>query len=1258
MQYEPGPDGSSSTLAAKQPRGPDPETGFIGRQWVFDHVDSWITSGAKIFVIVGPAGSGKSAIAARLVEVGAGDAREAQQYVESSQACEIEGSSPLNAWLTALHACSADDDVTRNPLRFVEAVSAQLADRVPGFAAARDAAANTWSSAPISVRGYAHAGSVSGWNVGALVQLPNASAVDAADVLLRRPLEALADLSMRWPPGGPVVLVDALDEALGYETGTSLPALIGSLSDTGLRFLITTRPDNRVLEQLSKTPKPLDLIEDAPAGVDDVGDYVKIRLPGSDTARLAQRITSRAAGNFLYARYVLDDLVHSDPSNRPDTALADADDLQLPTDLAGIYHRFLTRELLRTDTPETARNWTSLYQPLLSVLAIAFDPGLTPSQLATLLPGELTTAQIRGALERCRQYVEPVGDAQVRVDLNRVAWRIYHQSFREYLRNGPDRITDTVEAHAGLADALYIEHHDDWGSADSYARAHFLAHCLAALRPRELSRKRSEQLADQVSGTVCEADYLITRISRDGPDEILREGRQALSLLPPRSIESVREVVELLMREADPLARYRADGATFVAQQLHNQAVGLGQHALAVDVAGYLDQSTAPHARLRWRAGADLHLVAVLAGHTEDVNAVVSLPDGRLASAAWDNSIRIWDPTNATDGKLLAGHTRSVEVLVVLGDGRLASGARDGTVRVWDTTGDAEPLVLTHADTIMVLAELSDGRLASGSSDSTIRVWDPTGAAAAILLRGHSDAITALQAMPDGRLASGSWDSTIRVWDLASGAEPMILVDHTDHITALAMLPDGRLVSASSDETIRIWDSSGRAAALTLNGYNQRPTALAVLPDGRLASASGSGVWLWDIDRNLCTWLTEHTGSITALAVLGDGRLASAATDGTVRVTATTNETFPLVLTGHVGGINAMAVLLDGRLASASADRTVRLWDTTAYAVDDPVTGHRGEVTALALLPDGRLASAATDYSVRIWDITGASEPVLLLAQRGRLVLAALPDGRLACGGEEKLQVWDLANGMDPVELEDTRVDALAVLPDGGLVFAATDNSASASSSNTIRFWDPGDGYEPVVLTDVEESVSELVVLPNGRLASRSDWDETVSIWDTSGSTDPVQLVHTSRVTALALSADGRLATTCHDDLAIWLWNPAGGLDPVLLTGHTEPPKALSALPDGRLVSGSYDFEIRVWHTTSHADSVVLTDIGPVLLLAALPDGRAVSGTFNGGVRVWDTDNATSVIITCPEVSALATTSGFLFVGHTNGWVSAYELIN
>ena len=72
---------------------------------------------------------------------------------------------------------------------------------------------------------------------------------------------------------------------------------------------------------------------------------------------------------------------------------------------------------------------------------------------------------------------------------------------------------------------------------------------------------------------------------------------------------------------------------------------------------------------------------AILHGHTDQVTAVASSPDGRtLATGSWDSTVRLWDVATHTQlGEPLRGHTGSVYSVAFSRDAHtLAVGDRDG----------------------------------------------------------------------------------------------------------------------------------------------------------------------------------------------------------------------------------------------------------------------------------------------------------------------------------------------------------------------------------------------------------------------------------------------------------------------------------------------------------------------------------------------------------------------------------------------------
>jgi hypothetical protein len=284
-------------------------------------------------------------------------------------------------------------------------------------------------------------------------------------------------------------------------------------------------------------------------------------------------------------------------------------------------------------------------------------------------------------------------------------------------------------------------------------------------------------------------------------------------------------------------------------------------------------------------------------GHSANVKAVISLLDGRVASAGFDTTVRIWNPRtwrqdtsiplNTTpfclalleDGSLVVGcGDHAVYVLAIDGvrvtrkhvmtghdapvfsvctfrdeAGRelVASGSRDKTIRLWDPRkGESVGAVLTgHEDTVGGLMSLSEGLLVSCSTDTTIRVWDLATMASVLTLRGHARSVVALSGLSWGgggaRIASGSEDGTIRIWDLMTGVCESIL-DGRDpsappgtHVTvwALTLLPNDFLVSGGDDGVLRVWDVSAGGCVASQRSKDGPIHCLDLLPRPRAAAA-------------------------------------------------------------------------------------------------------------------------------------------------------------------------------------------------------------------------------------------------------------------------------------------------------------------------------------------------------------------------------------------------------------------------------------
>ncbi|BDD57631.1 hypothetical protein MAP00_002978 [Monascus purpureus] len=190
-----------------------------------------------------------------------------------------------------------------------------------------------------------------------------------------------------------------------------------------------------------------------------------------------------------------------------------------------------------------------------------------------------------------------------------------------------------------------------------------------------------------------------------------------------------------------------------------------------------------------------------LKGHTSSVTAIAFSPDGTiLASASNDCTVRLWDTAKANAHRVfrwlkklpvmeknwsslfqtLEGPSLSVRALVFSPDGTmLASASYDDTVRLWDTaTGNTRQTLKGHTGSVTAIAFSPDGTmLASASSDSTVRLWDTATGNTRQTLEGHTRSGRALAFSPDGAmLITDRGRIHVNSNDLTSHSQPQHLV--------------------------------------------------------------------------------------------------------------------------------------------------------------------------------------------------------------------------------------------------------------------------------------------------------------------------------------------------------------------------------------------------------------------------------------------------------------------------------------------------
>ncbi|SIS96890.1 cytochrome c [Roseivivax lentus] len=228
-----------------------------------------------------------------------------------------------------------------------------------------------------------------------------------------------------------------------------------------------------------------------------------------------------------------------------------------------------------------------------------------------------------------------------------------------------------------------------------------------------------------------------------------------------------------------------------------------------------------------------------LEGHGGPVMDVTVGPDGRVATASFDNAVGLWADAAP---RWLDGHAAAVNAVLFLSDSEAVSGADDFDLIRWDLQTGSATRMPGHKGKVMAL-DAAGSWIASASWDGTIGLW-PRDGGPVRFLDGHDGPVNDVAFVAGGaRLYSASADGTLCLWDVETGDLIALVVEHGFGLNEIVLdEAAGWLAYGAVDGVTRVIDmaTGDSLADLTLD---RRPIlALTRSADGgQIAIGDGEG---------------------------------------------------------------------------------------------------------------------------------------------------------------------------------------------------------------------------------------------------------------------------------------------------------------------------------------------------------------------------------------------------------------------------------
>lgn len=581
-----------------------------------------------------------------------------------------------------------------------------------------------------------------------------------------------------------------------------------------------------------------------------------------------------------------------------------------------------------------------------------------------------------------------------------------------------------------------------------------------------------------------------------------------------------------------------------------------------------------------WDTGGEL--IADLI-HDETIAGASFMPDGRIASAAYDDRLKIWSQKGSLLRDIICPGQVSLHHMQVAPEGKKILGSTlINRAFLFDLEGNIQDTIALGSDYLVTTAAFSpDGKtFVLGSDRGAMRLYDLAGKQLATFT-GHTSRINSINFSSDGKLIlSGSSDGTARLWT-REGRLVGKLERHRMLINTATFSPDDmKMLTSSRDGSIRLWELKTLPYSIPNQESEKKCWGFAYSNDGKYLAAlsSSAGFLIWDLQANRI-FFQKQLADIYPTNVTfspNDSLIATVWSDRVIRVWQISGDEI-WNFAPHNSLIYSIYFSIDSkRLLTSSVDQTAQLWNVDQQKRLTTFQPHETSVfNAVFLHGEKHLITQTATGETFLWKVDGTLVAPLHNDTTETTLKASSPDGKYIAVLPRRRQARELKENtvifstlIAPIHIWDSTGRLVSQLPQGNSSAAAVafspleDRIVTGNGQGELIIWElPGE--ERYRVKDHTDAITTVAYSPDGRFILSASLDRTLKIRNSKGKPLIEMDQHQDRVHLATFSPDGQYILSASMDNNVKLWDLHGQLLADWKAANTYP-RHIEFAPDSK----------------------------------------------------------------------------------------------